>query len=178
MSVSNKLVFQVLQVVSWILFIGLLIRAGSLVLNMIFIAFMPQWVGDLNSDLDLGPLLEQSSWAFYSVFSLVIGVALAKAYLFYHVVALMGKLDLAHPFNRWVSDRIIQISYYTLATGLLNYLGRTVTRNLDTHGYAIDRLPAYWSDAQAFALMGAVIYIIAVIFKRGVELQDENELTI
>jgi hypothetical protein len=33
-------------------------------------------------------------------------------------------------------------------------------------------------DGQAFILMAAVLYIIAAIFKRGIELQTENDSTI
>ena len=46
------------------------------------------------------------------------------------------------------------------------------------HGYITSNLNAFWADSQAFILMSAVIYIIAQIFKKGIEIQNENELTI
>ena len=46
------------------------------------------------------------------------------------------------------------------------------------HGYEIDNLNQFWEDSQAFILMAAVIYIIATIFKKGVEIQNENDLTV
>jgi len=46
------------------------------------------------------------------------------------------------------------------------------------HGFVPDNLNQFWADSQAFILMGAVIYIIATIFKKGVDIQNENELTI
>ena len=44
--------------------------------------------------------------------------------------------------------------------------------------FAIDNLNQFWADSQAFILMAAVIYIIATIFKKGVEIQNENDLTV
>ena len=46
------------------------------------------------------------------------------------------------------------------------------------HGFVPDNLNQFWVDSEAFILMGAVIYIIAIIFKKGIEIQEENELTV
>lgn len=46
------------------------------------------------------------------------------------------------------------------------------------YGLVTDPLNQFWEDSQAFILMAAVIYIIATIIKRGVELQNENDLTV
>jgi len=46
------------------------------------------------------------------------------------------------------------------------------------HGIATDPLNKFWVDYQAFIMMSAVIYIIALIFKKGIELQNENDLTV
>ncbi len=46
------------------------------------------------------------------------------------------------------------------------------------HGFAIDNLKQFWTDSQALILMGAVVYIIATIFKKGVDIQNENDLTV
>ena len=45
-------------------------------------------------------------------------------------------------------------------------------------GFVIDNLNQFWADSQAFILMGAVIYIIATIFKKGVDIQNENDLMV
>jgi len=39
-------------------------------------------------------------------------------------------------------------------------------------------LNPFWADSQAFILMAAVIYIIAIIFSKGVENQEELEETV
>jgi len=91
---------------------------------------------------------------------------------------LLHKLDLSKPFNTFVSEPITKICYYTFSIGLLSYLARQTTKNLEHHGYAIDNLNEFWADSQAFILMAAVLYVIATIFKKGVEIQNENDLTV
>lgn len=87
-------------------------------------------------------------------------------------------MDLLKPFNSFVSRQILQISYYTLSIGLLSYIARQLTKTLMHHGFVPDNLNQFWADSQAFILMGAVIYIIAIIFKKGVDIQNENDLTV
>ena len=81
-------------------------------------------------------------------------------------------------FNTFVARQISQMSYCTLSVGLLSYIARQLAKNLMHYGFVTDNLNQFWADSQAFILMGAVIYIIAVIFKKGVAIQNENELTI
>ena len=90
----------------------------------------------------------------------------------------MHKMDLSKPFNDFVAKQISQISYFTLSIGVLSYVARQSAKNLIHHGFVTDNLDQFWADSQAFIIMGAVIYIIATIFKKGVEIQNENDLTV
>ena len=45
-------------------------------------------------------------------------------------------------------------------------------------GFDVRQLNEYWTDGKAFILMSAVLFIIATIFKRGIELQSENDLMV
>ncbi len=87
-------------------------------------------------------------------------------------------MDLSKPFNSFVSRQISQISYYTLSIGLLSHIARELVKSLIHYGFVPDNLNQFWVDSQAFILMGAVIYIIAIIFKKGVDIQNENDLTV
>ena len=90
----------------------------------------------------------------------------------------MHKMDLKNPFSSFVARQITLLSYYTLSIGLFSYIARQLVKNLMSHGFVPDNLNQFWEDSQAFILMGAVIYIIATIFKKGVAIQNENELTV
>ena len=178
MSKRNNYVFIGLQIVAWVIFVGLCIEAGGLIVNFVFSIYKPEFVQNLYQKLDLSEMYNRSKWAFFGMYSFILVVALLKAYLFYIVVMLMHKIDLSKPFNSFVSEQITKISYCTFSIGILSYIARQAAKNIQHHGYTIDNLNQFWADSQAFILMAAVIYVIATIFKKGVEIQNENDLTV
>ncbi|MBP8094161.1 MAG: DUF2975 domain-containing protein [Saprospiraceae bacterium] len=120
----------------------------------------------------------RSRWAFYGMYSFILVISILKAVLFYVVIQLITRFDLAKPFNSFVSNQIAEISFYTLSIGLLSYLARQTAKNLLHRGYEINQLDQFWEDSRAYILMAAIVYVIATIFKKGLEIQNENELTV
>lgn len=178
MTKTNNFVFWGLYVVAWLIFVGLSIEAGGLIVNFFFSLFKPEIVQNLYQTLDLSEMYNHSKMAFFGTYSFILFISILKALLFYIVIRLMHKMDITKPFNTFVSNHILQISYYTLSIGLFSYIARQTTKNLMHHGFVTDNLNHFWPDSQAFILMGAVIYIIATIFKKGVDIQNENDLTV
>lgn len=178
MSETKTYLFTGLQIVAWIIFVGLCIEAGALLVNFVFSLIKPEFVQNLYQKLDLSLVYTRSKWAYFSMYSFILVIAFLKAYLFYVVVMLVTKLDLAKPFNGLVAGQIKQISYYTFSIGLVSYVARESAQNLANRGYELDNLNSFWADSQAFILMAAVLYIIASIFQKGVDLQHENDLTV
>jgi len=178
MSKTNNFVFRALQIVAWLFFVGLCIEAGGLVVNFFFSLYKPEFVQNLYQKLDLTEMYKNNSVVFFGVYSLLLSISILKVHLFYIVVRLMHKMDLSKPFNTFVARQISRISYYTLSIGLLGYIARQLTKGLTHYGLATDNLNQFWTDNQAFILTGTVIYIIAAIFKKGVDIQNENDLTV
>ena len=178
MSKTNNFVFTVLKIVSWVIFVGLCIEAGGLVVNFIFSLYKPEFVQNLYNKLDLSEMYERSKWAFFGMYSFILVISILKGVLFYVVIRLVSKINLTKPFNNYVSRQISLMSYYTFSIGILSYIARETAKKLQHQGYFIDSLNQFWADSQAFILMAAVIYIIATIFSRGVEIQNENDLTV
>ncbi len=178
MSKTDYTLFIVLQVFAWIIFVGLSIEAGGLLVNFVFSLFGPEMLPRLYNKLDLTGIFNQSSAAYYGLYSFILIISLLKAVLFYEVIKLTWTLKLDHPFTLAVARQISTISYFTLSIGLLSFMGRQFAKQVERGGFNTSVLDLYWNDSQAFVLMAAVIYIIAAIFKRGVELQDEHDLTV
>ncbi len=174
----NKLVFIILHVIAWLIFVGLSIEAGALLVNFIFSVFRPEIVGHLYQKLDLSKLYEQSEWVYYGMYSYILFIAILKAILFYVVIQLLMKLDLNKPFSSFVSKKITLISHITLSIGIISYIAKQNAKNLSHQGYELENLSKFWVDSSAFLTMAAIVYIISVIFKKGIALQEENELTI
>lgn len=178
MSKSNNFVFTGLSIIAWIIFVGLCIEAGGLIVNFVFSLYKPEFVENLYQKLDLSQLYLANKYSFFSVYSFILVIAVLKAYLFYLLIMLISKLDLTKPFNSNVAERITSISYHTFTIGLLSYIARHTTKSLPHRGIEIDTLDQFWTDSQAFIIMAAIVYVIATIFTRGVEIQNENDLTV
>ncbi len=178
MSKGKNFIFIFLIVISWIIFVGLCIEAGGLIVNFIFSLVNPDVVDKLYQKLDLSDLYQRNRTAYFSMYSFILVIALLKAYMFYIVIRLVSKLDLAKPFSSFVSRQISLISYYTLSIGVLSYIARQSAKNLSHRGFEMNNIEQFWVDSQAFIIMAAVIYIIAVIFKKGIDIQNETDLTV
>ena len=178
MAKKNNFVFIVLSIVAWIIFVGLGIEAGGLIVNFIFSLYKPEFVQNLYQKLDLSQMYNLNKWVFFSMYSFILFISILKAYLFYVVIMLISKLNLSKPFDNYVASQIKKISYFTLSIGLISYIARETANNLQHYGFEINALNQFWADSQAWILMAAVIYVIATIFSRGVELQNENDLTV
>ena len=178
MSKRDNFVFKALHVIAWIIFVGLCIEAGALIVNFVYSIVNPKMVGNLYEKLDLSGVYQQNKGAYFGMYSFAIVIAVLKAVLFYRVIELLMKLDLSKPFSHFAAKKITQISSYTFSIGILSAIAREAAKNLSNHGYEIDKLHQFWVDSQAFILMAAVIYTIATIFRRGVDMQTENDLTV
>ncbi len=178
MSKTNNFVFWGLYIVAWLIFVGLCIEAGALIVNFFFSLYKPEFIQNLYQKMNLTEMYQDSRLAFFGVYSFILTISILKACLFYKVIRLMHTMDLSKPFSNFVARQILLISHFTLSIGILSYVARQVTKNLSHYGYITDNLNQFWEDSQAFILMGAVIYIIATIFKTGMEIQNENDLTV
>ena len=178
MTIKSEWVFKGLQVIAWIIFVALCIEAGALLVNFVYSIFKPAVIGHLYQKLDLTGIYARSEWAFYSVYSLILAIALLKAVLFYLVIVLTGKFNLEKPFSEVIAQQILRISYFIFSIGLLSYIARETINGLVKRGWEMQSLDSFWNDSQAFMMMAAIVYIIAHIFSKGVELQTENDLTV
>jgi hypothetical protein len=174
----NYFIFKALTVNAWIIFVGLCIEAGALLVNFVFSLYNPAVLKNLYQKLDLSAMYEQSAGTFYSMYAFILIIAFFKAGLFYDVIKLVSKLDLDRPFSSFVSKKITSISYITFMIGLVSFVARQTAKNLSHKGYDVNSLNDFWVDSQAYILMAGVIYAIAMIFKRGIEIQNENDSTI
>jgi hypothetical protein len=178
MSATNNFIFTALKIIAWVFFVGLCIEAGGILVNFIFSLYDPSTIAHIYQKLDLSALYQRSKWAFFGMYSFILVIAVLKAVLFYVLIRLVSQIDLSKPFNHFASKQVSLISYYTLSIGLLSYIARQSAKALQNRGFDTGNLHPFWTDSQAFILMAAVIYVIAVIFKKGLELQTENDLTV
>ena len=92
----------------------------------------------------------------------------------------MGKkLNMAQPFNREMGRFLRNASWISLGTGVFSLWAGTYRIWLQQKGISIpDAEKLNIEGASIWIFMGVILLIIAQLFKRGIEIQSENELTI
>lgn len=176
--ITTAQTLKVLHILSWILFIGLCVEAGSFIFNALFTFFHNPNSANYFKLFEL----YQYDWGQYLViitYMTIVGIM--KALLFYQIVKILydKKLDLSQPFNKELRRFIINISYLALGIGLFSSWGSKYTKWLIEQGVKMPDMETLNLDgAGVWLFMGVILLIIAQIFKRGIEIQTENELTI
>lgn len=178
MSKKNDFILKALNVVSWIVFIGLSIEAGALLFNFILTLFKPIAANNIYKGLNLSALYELNFSQYIGVMSFAIVLSLMKAYLFYLVVKIFMKLNLVKPFNVEIAKLIERISFEAFSIAIVSIIAHQYTKRLIQSGNELDNVGQYWDDTAAFMMMAAIIFVISQIFKKGIELQNENDLTV
>jgi hypothetical protein len=175
---KNDAILKVLHVVSWIVFIGLCIEAGALIFNFLFTLFKPIASQDIYNGLDLSKMYTNQFPQFVGVMSFVVVLAILKASLFYLVVKIFQKLNLVKPFDVVIAKLIEKISYEAFSIGIVSVIAHQFTKRLIHNGYEVSNVEKYWNDSAAFLMMAAILFVISQVFKKGIELQNENDLTV
>jgi hypothetical protein len=174
---KTKQVLSIMKVISWIIFIGLCIKAGALIISFFVSLFInSEAAKDLYLGLDLSSLYNFDSWYYISMVSLIISVAILKAYIFYLVIKIFLKFDINNPFSLEAVNLVYKISYIALGTGIISKVANSYKIFLTTHKVGANIPVSFGGDE--FLFMAGILFIIAFLFKRGVELQQENDLTI
>ncbi|NHN24431.1 DUF2975 domain-containing protein [Flavobacterium jejuense] len=182
MTAKSTSVLKFITVISWVIFIGLCITAGGILFNTFFtLVINPIAVKSFWEEVDLSNLYNFDKGYFISETLLMSIVAVMKAILFYLIVKILHKkkLNLSQPFNIEIKAFISNASYLTLGIGLFSYWGIQNTKWLVTQGVSIPDIQNLGlGGADVWLFMGITLLVIAEIFKKGIALQSENELTI
>ncbi len=178
MSKRIDFLLKVLNVIAWIVFIGLCIESGALIFNFTYSIYKPIVAHNIYKGLDLSGLQAKSLVHFIGLMSFIILISILKAYLFYLVVKIFLKLNFVKPFSVEIAKLIENISFEVFSIAIFGAVARQYSKRLINSGYNISNAQEYWNDTGAFLIMAATIYVIAQVFKKGIELQNENDLTV
>lgn len=180
--ITTKQVLKVLNVFSWIIFIGLCVEAGGILFNAIFImTIKPLAAHQFWEGIDLSGLYKFDKGQFLVETLLMSIVGILKAILFYLIVRILHnkKLDLAKPFNMELNRFIGNMAWLALGIGLFSQWGAGYTKWLTSKQITMPDIQSLqFGGADVWLFMGVILFVIAQIFKQGIEIQSENDLTI
>lgn len=174
--------FTILRILAWILFIALLVEAGGFVFNILYTLFVNTnearyfW-----EDVDLSALYKFDPVYFIVETTLMTTAAVMKALIFYFIVKLFEdkKANLEQPFNHYVRRFISKVGFIALGIGAVSHLAANHVKWFEKKGVEMPGTQHLGIDgADVWIFMGVILLVIAQVFKRGIEIQTENELTV
>jgi hypothetical protein len=184
MSYNSDLWLKVLHVFSWIIFVGLCIDSGGLIVNAFVCMFInPAASAHFWGGLNLNELYQYDQSHFVTLVVLMIIVSVLKSIMFYLTVNIFHKkqLNLSSPFNEKLGKYILNFSYLAFGIGLFSYWGNNFSNWLKivSEGLVTPSLHQIkFEGADVWLFMGVILIIFALIFKKGIEIQSDNDLTI
>ncbi len=170
----TEVILTTMHVLAWIVFIGLLIKTGALLFTYVFSYFKPTAAQDLYQGLNLYDLRQSSFYNYSLHFSFIVALSAMKAYIAYLVIQTLSKVNLQNPFTSEVAGRVESISYVLLGSWIVLQISSAHSEWLSKRtGELLSS-----GDGGEYLFIAGLVFIISQIFKRGVELQAENELTV
>jgi hypothetical protein len=167
-------VLTVMRILAWVACIGFMVEAGAIIFSYGVSIVKPEGAKNLYQGLNLYNLKQFGFWYYTLYISLLSGLLIMKSLTALLVIKTLTSFNLQNPFTREVAWRLEKISYYSFGTWLVTMVINVYTVWLEE---VSGELHGKWLSGE-FIFMVGLVFIIAQIFKRGVEIQSENELTI
>ena len=180
--ISTEQILKIMYVLSWVIFIGVCTEAGGIIINVIVtLALNPVNAPHIWQEVDLSGLYKYDPGYFFAETLLISIVAVFRAILFYLIVKILHdkKINLSKPFNREMGRFMFKVSYLALGLGLFSNWGVKYTGWLVDQGVKMpDIQHLRLGGADVWLFMGVTLFVIAQMFKSGIEIQEENDLTV
>jgi Protein of unknown function (DUF2975) len=150
---------------------------GSQLTTLVASFINPDWAKrTYEVNLNLFSIREHSIWFYVYAMCLVIAVSALKALIWYVVFKLLSKLKLQTPFTMEVEKKLESIAYLLLAVWIVSSIFWQIYSHYLLEATGI-QFPAN-NSGDEYLFMAGIIYIISQVFKRGIEIQEENNLTV
>lgn len=176
METRTIFILRAMNVAFWVILIGLCIKAGALIIAFaVSLAVNPAGASDLYMGLDYSALYKHSLLHYICMVTWVIALACTKVALAWRAVDLSLIFKVENPFNKRHVKLLSQMSDTALSAALISLGGEGYSRWLMHRG--VELPPSDWAAGE-WLFWAGIIYLLSVVFEKGVELKSENELTI
>lgn len=174
MKTKTTQILAVLQIIAWVAFIGFAVEAGIILVSFGVSSVNPEGAKNLYKGLDLYNLRQFNYWYYTLTVSFMVTLSIMKSFVWYLAMTTLKKINLMNPFKMEVAQTLERISYVLFGTWIV---GTVSSANTSWLMKITGELYGSW-DSGEFVFMAGLVFIISQVFKRGVEIQSENELTI
>jgi hypothetical protein len=151
-----------------------IIDGGRVYLISYFVSIgNPEAAKNLYKGMDLYAYRQHSFVHYSFVVGYKVILYITEAYIAFLMTILLNTINISKPFNVGVVKLMQKISYSILCVWLIAMVHNTHVAILErSYGLVATYIPG---DS---IFLAGIVYVLAQMFKRGVEIQAENELTI
>ena len=171
---KTETILVVMNVLAWITFIGLMIEAGAILVTFGIGLAKPEIIPRLYKGMDWDNLRQYDVWYYTGIISLKAAILILEAYTAYLVIKVLSTIKMTNPFTMEVAKKLENIAYTLMlvwaASLLYNGQLRWLSKNV---AHLEDKILS--TDLIIYA---GLVFVISQIFKKGVEIQTENDLTV
>lgn len=176
MKTKTEKILIAMRVLAWLGMVGYAVNCGSQAIcfavsfsNPVAAKKIPGITPNLSGLLTY-------NFGFYVVaMLLIIALSAMFVYLWYQVIALLSKLSIESPFTGQVSQKLERIAYWLFSIWAVSFIGKVYA---DWLSKRMGEQLNIFTAANEFLFTSGIVYIISQIFKRGIEIQEENQQTI
>lgn len=174
MKSKTERILTVMIVLSWVVFIGLAIPAGAILVCYWVSVINPEASKNLYKGLNLSSLRQFSFWHYKLIVAFMVAMAVLKSYVAYLVIKVLSEIKMVNPFTREIARRLEKIGYFIFGIWII-----TMFYDLDI-AWLAKRIVGVQENyiSPEFMFLAGVVFVIAQIFNKGVEIQSENDLTV
>ena len=177
MKTRTEKVLMVLKILALMGGIWYSILCGSQLLTLVASFINPDWAKrTYEVNLSIFSIRDHSTWFYVYAMCLIIAASALKALIWYVVFELLSKLKLQTPFSMEVEKKLESIAFLLLGVWIVSsifwkiyiyYLSQATGIQLPTN-----------NTGDEYLFIAGIVYIISQVFKRGIEIQEENQLTV
>lgn len=174
MKTRTQSILSVVKIIALIGYIGAIVAGLRIIIPFVagFVADNPSF--DTGTGLD--SLRETHLLPYISLMSFIIALAILKVQIWESLREILQEINLNSPFSIKIASMLEKMSYLILAIGIIYMAGDGyagyLSKTIDEVGKGF-----FKSDYQ-YLFSAGIVYVMAQIFKRGVEIQEENDLTV
>ena len=179
--IGSQQISNLLNVLSWIIFLGLCVETGGIICNAVYAHFNATAAKNFWNGADLSAVYAYDKGYFFTIAGLMAIAATMKTLIFYLLVKLFynNKFSLARPFDPNVISLVFRIAYLCVGAGIFSHWGVGYAGFIESKGVQmpdIEHLRLGGADVWLF--MAVVLFVIGQVFKKGTDLQTESDLTV
>ena len=176
MKTKTEKILLVLKVLAWMALVGYILQCGGQIFSFGYSFFNPEAARNIyRTSLSLYEMHQHNQQYFIYIMSFLIALSAMHSYVWYRVARLLTKLNLQDPFSRKVARTLEEIGIQLLGIWIVSAIAeRSVAWMAKNSGIHVGSLHA----VNEYLFIAGIVYIISQVFKRGIEIQEENELTV